>query len=87
MRRPSRRGCTASGRMTRGSRRRSALSRRVHCRDDLDALAEGVRRSVAHAIEIWHEKRSVARVKSSKVSSGRLADAPVVRPYARRRLP
>jgi len=40
-----------------------AVTRSFHCRDDLDALAEGVRRSVAHAVEIWHGKRLVARVK------------------------
>ena len=38
-------------------------SRGLRCKDDLDALAEGVRRSAAHAIEIWHGKRLVARVK------------------------
>jgi hypothetical protein len=40
-----------------------ALSHSFRCKDDLDALAEGVRKSVAHAIEIWHGKRLVARVK------------------------
>jgi hypothetical protein len=40
-----------------------ARSHTVRCRDDLDALAEGVRKSMAHAIEIWQDRRLVARVK------------------------
>jgi hypothetical protein len=40
-----------------------ALSQNLTCRDDLDALAEGVRRSGKGAIEIWHGVRLVARVK------------------------
>ena len=40
-----------------------ARSHTVRCRDDLDALAEGVRKSVAHAIEIWQGRRLGARVK------------------------
>jgi hypothetical protein len=33
------------------------------CSDDLDALAEGVRRSRNSSVEIWHGARLVARVK------------------------
>ena len=40
-----------------------AKSHTVRCGEDLDALAEGVRKSVAHAIEIWQGRRLVARVK------------------------
>lgn len=40
-----------------------ALSQRIICRDDLDALDEGVRRSAVHAIEIFQGSRLVARVK------------------------
>lgn len=40
-----------------------AVSHRHVCKDDLDALAEGVRRSVGHAIEIFRGDRLVARVK------------------------
>jgi hypothetical protein len=39
------------------------LSRRVICKDDLAALAEGVRRSDHHAIEIFDGGRLVARIK------------------------
>ena len=41
----------------------AALSQRIICRDDLDALEEGVRRSAVHAIEIFQGSRLVARVK------------------------
>lgn len=41
----------------------TALSQNLVCSDDLDALAEGVRRSGKWAIEIWHGRRLVARVK------------------------
>jgi len=40
-----------------------ALSHTVRCSDDLDALSAGIRRSEAHAIEIWQGQRRVARVK------------------------
>ena len=40
-----------------------AQSQRIICRDDLDALDEGVRRSAGHAIEIFQGSRLVARVK------------------------
>jgi hypothetical protein len=42
---------------------RVALSHAIRCRDDLDALSEGERRSVRHAVEIFHGSRLVARVK------------------------
>jgi hypothetical protein len=41
----------------------AALSQNFVFRDDLDALAEGVRRSDKWSIEIWAGKRLVARVK------------------------
>ncbi len=41
----------------------TALSQNLACTDDLDALAEGVRRSGKWSIEIWHGVRLVARVK------------------------
>jgi len=34
-----------------------------NCRDDLDALDEGVRRAGKSAVEVWHGARLVARVK------------------------
>ena len=40
-----------------------ALSHTVRCSDDLDALSAGIRRSDSHAIEIWQDRRFVARVK------------------------
>jgi hypothetical protein len=40
-----------------------ALSQDLVCSDDLDALAEGVRRSRNSSVEIWHGARLVARVK------------------------
>jgi hypothetical protein len=40
-----------------------ALSYRIPCKDDLDALAEGVRQSDFHAVEIFQGTRLVARVK------------------------
>lgn len=40
-----------------------ALSCRIPCKDDLDALAEGVRQSDFHAVEIFQGMRLVARVK------------------------
>lgn len=40
-----------------------SLSQGIACKDDLDALAEGVRRSDGHAIEIFQGARLVARVK------------------------
>jgi len=40
-----------------------AKSHTVRCGEDLNALTEGVRKSVAHAIEIWQGRRLVARVK------------------------
>ena len=40
-----------------------AASHTVLCRDDLEALSEGVKCSEAHAIEIWQGRRLVARVK------------------------
>jgi hypothetical protein len=40
-----------------------AKSHTVRCGDNLDGLAEGVSKSVAHAIEIWQGRRLVARVK------------------------
>ena len=40
-----------------------ALSHIVRCSDDLDALSAGIRCSKTHAIEIWQDKRFVARVK------------------------
>jgi hypothetical protein len=42
---------------------RVALSDDIRCRDDLDALSEGVSRSQRHAIEIFDGSRLVARVK------------------------
>lgn len=42
---------------------RVARSFDIRCRDDLDALSEGVRRSQCHAIEIFDGSRLVARVK------------------------
>lgn len=44
-----------------------ALSQDLACKDDLDALAEGVRRSDSHAIEIFDGKRLVARVKQGNL--------------------
>ena len=44
-----------------------ALSQKLVCKDDLDALAEGIRRSVGHAIEIFRGDRLVARVKRDNV--------------------
>ncbi len=41
----------------------TALSQNLACTDDLDALAEGVRRSGKWSIEIWQGVRLVARVK------------------------
>jgi len=41
----------------------AALSQSFACRDDLEALAEGVRRSGKWSIEIWQGQRLVARVK------------------------
>jgi hypothetical protein len=41
----------------------TALSQNIVCGDDLEALAEGVRRSGKSAVEIWHGPRLVARVK------------------------
>ena len=46
-----------------------AQSQRLTCKDDLDALSEGVRRSKAHAVQIFQGNRLVARVK--------LGDAPL----------
>jgi len=40
-----------------------ALSQNIVCRDDLDALDEGVRRAGKSAVEVWHGARLVARVK------------------------
>jgi len=40
-----------------------ALSHKIVCRDDLDALDHGVRRSGGHALEIFQGSRLVARVK------------------------
>jgi hypothetical protein len=40
-----------------------ALSQNLVCQDDLDALAEGVRRSKKSSVEVWHGVRLVARVK------------------------
>jgi hypothetical protein len=40
-----------------------ALATTIRCKDDLDALAEGVRHSGLHAVEIWDGRRLVARVK------------------------
>lgn len=45
-----------------------ALSQKLTCRDDLDALAEGVRRSEKWSVEIWHGPRLVARVKLGNVA-------------------
>jgi hypothetical protein len=41
----------------------AALSQNLACRDDLDALDEGVRRSANWSIEVWDGVRLVARVK------------------------
>ena len=35
----------------------------IHCRDDLDALAEGERICTKNDVEIWQGARLVARVK------------------------
>jgi len=45
--------------------RRGHVARASHipCRDDLDALSQGVSRSRRHAVEIFHGSRLVARVK------------------------
>jgi len=43
-----------------------ALSQNLVCRDDLDALDEGVRRAGKSAVEVWHGARLVARVKLGK---------------------
>ena len=45
-----------------------ALSHNVSCKDDLDALAEGVRRSKNWSVEIWHGIRLVARVKLGNIA-------------------
>ena len=41
----------------------AAPAQKIVCRDDLDALEEGVRRSSVHAIEIFQGSRLIARVK------------------------
>ena len=40
-----------------------ALSQKLACRDDLEALAQGVLRSDKSSVEIWNGDRLVARVK------------------------
>ena len=40
-----------------------ALLQHIVCRDDLDALDEGVRRAGKRSVEIWHGERLVARIK------------------------
>jgi hypothetical protein len=42
---------------------RVALVQGVLCRDDLDALAQGERRSGQNDVEIWQGDRLVARIK------------------------
>jgi hypothetical protein len=45
-----------------------ALSQNLACRDDLEALAQGVLRSDKSSVEIWHGARMVARVKLGNAS-------------------
>ena len=45
-----------------------ALSQSLACRDDLEALAQGVLRSGNSPIEVWQGARMVARIKQGNAS-------------------